>query len=341
MKKTLYILTLIFMASCGSSKKVVQQDKKPESPTNVAIEVDKDLLELEKALQKIDKTRKDSIMTMIDDRIRMHLTQGDTLTAEKLRAFKIFAENEFDKKAFEMAFQKDPISESDDVLKEKLEHKNETNAVFNHVTFDDLLKRHVSETGNVDYKAFKENRSALNAYLKQLEDNPPSDAWSREATLAFWINAYNAYTIKLIIDNYPTKSIKDIKAPWDYRFAKIGTKWYTLNDIEHKILRKMDEPRIHFAINCASVSCPKLLNEAFTAVRLEDQLTEVARGFLADDLRNEISENSVEISKIFRWFGKDFKQEGSLIDFLNTYSDIQISPKAKISYKDYDWSLNE
>ncbi len=212
---------------------------------------------------------------------------------------------------------------------------------FDHTSWNTLLQQYVSENGNVDYKGFKNNRIALNAYLRLLGETVPSDEWSREAQLAYWINAYNAFTVKLIIDNYPTKSIKDINKPWDYRFIKIGPKWYTLNDIEHKILRKMDEPRIHFAINCASVSCPKLLNEAFTETELESQLTEVSKGFLQDATRNEISEDQIRISKIFRWFGKDFKKDGSLIDFLNKYADIEISPKAKVSFKDYDWNLNE
>ena len=204
-----------------------------------------------------------------------------------------------------------------------------------------LLNRHVSDQGHVDYAGFKKDRQLLTSYLNLLGENPPQDDWTREDLLAYWINVYNAFTIKLIVDNYPVKSIKDIKDPWDYRFIKIGPKWYTLNDVEHKILRKMDEPRIHFAINCASVSCPKLLNEAFSPETLEVQLTKVTKDFLADTSRNVISEHNIRISKIFRWFGKDFKKNGTLIDFLNQYTDVTISSKAKVSFKDYDWNLNE
>jgi len=103
----------------------------------------------------------------------------------------------------------------------------------------------------------------------------------------------------------------------------------------------MDEPRIHFAINCASVSCPQLFNEVFKAETLESQLQEATKGFLADSSRNELTSNSIKVSKIFKWFGKDFKQDGSLIDFLNKYSTVQIASNAKLSYKDYDWNLNE
>jgi hypothetical protein len=103
----------------------------------------------------------------------------------------------------------------------------------------------------------------------------------------------------------------------------------------------MDEPRIHFAIVCASYSCPKLQNKAFYAENLEEQLTNATKEFLNDFERNEISENDLKLSKIFQWFTKDFKQNGSLIDFLNKYSDIQISETAKIKYKDYNWNLNK
>ena len=103
----------------------------------------------------------------------------------------------------------------------------------------------------------------------------------------------------------------------------------------------MDEPRIHFAIVCASFSCPKLQNEAFTSVNLEKQLTSATKEFLNDSKRNEISASNLKLSKIFQWFAKDFKQEGSLIDFLNQYSDIKISPNAKKRFMDYNWDLNE
>lgn len=141
--------------------------------------------------------------------------------------------------------------------------------------------------------------------------------------------------------NYPLNSIKDINKPWDQRLWKFGDKWQNLNDIEHKILRKMDEPRIHFAIVCASESCPKLENTAFVASKLESQLTKTTKGFLADKSKNNLSANSIKLSKIFKWFAKDFKTNGTLIDFLNTYSDVNITSNAKKSFKDYSWALNE
>lgn len=218
---------------------------------------------------------------------------------------------------------------------------NQISTSFNHNAWTALLKKHVSNQGNVNYKGFKTDRKALLSYISSLSDNMPNDAWVKEEKLAYWINAYNAMTIDLILRHYPLKSIKDIKDPWDQRFWKLDGKWYNLNEIEHDILRKMDEPRIHFGIVCASFSCPKLLNEAFTSKDLEQQLTAATTGFLNDSKRNEISENSMKLSKIFQWFSKDFKQNGSLIEFINKYSSVEVSAKAKKTFKDYNWALNE
>jgi len=212
---------------------------------------------------------------------------------------------------------------------------------FNHGVFNSLLKKHVSEKGNVDYPGFKADYKKLKSYFSELNQNVPEDSWTKNETLAYWINAYNAFTIDLILKNYPLNSIKDIKDPWDQRLWKLGNKWYNLNEIEHEILRKMDEPRIHFAIVCASFSCPKLQNEAFVASQMEAQLTKATKEFLADSDRNSITSDSIEISKIFQWFAKDFKENGSLIDFLNTYTEVEISDNAKKRFKDYNWDLND
>lgn len=212
---------------------------------------------------------------------------------------------------------------------------------FNHYRWNYLLDMNVSNNGKVDYSTFKNNPAELRIYIKSLTQNLPDNNWSKKEKLAYWINAYNALTIDLIIRNYPLKSIKDIKDPWDQRLWKFGDKWLNLNDIEHKILRKMDEPRIHFAIVCASVSCPKLKNEAYTASNLDEQLTKATKEFLTDTTKNEISQNNLKLSKLFKWFKKDFEDNGNLIDFLNQYTDIKISNKAKKSYNDYNWDLND
>lgn len=222
----------------------------------------------------------------------------------------------------------------------KIATKKEASA---HKIWNTLLKKYVSKNGTVNYKGFKTEREKLIEYFSVLDSLYISDhkLFSRAEQLAFWINAYNAFTVDLIIRNYPIKSIKAIDNPWEQRLWKLGEKWYHLNDIEHQILRKMNEPRVHFAIVCASYSCPKLLNEAFTTSNIEAKLTEVTKAFLKDSEKNIITENSLQLSKIFQWFAKDFKQNGSLIDFLNRYVTITISAKAKKSFKPYNWDLNE
>ncbi|WP_103865460.1 DUF547 domain-containing protein [Aquimarina sp. I32.4] len=218
--------------------------------------------------------------------------------------------------------------------------KNNSEA-FDHHLWNELLSRHISENGLVYYKGFRQEYQILKKYLDALSNHTPTDQWSETDTLAYWMNVYNAFTIKLILDNYPLKSIKDIKNPWDLRFFKLGNKWYTLNDIEHGILRKMGDPRIHFGINCASFSCPPLLDKAFTSQNVDQELERLTIAFINDSKHNMIAPNSIQISKIFTWFSKDFTKKGSLIQFLNTYSKTPINPKAKKSFKKYNWNLNE
>jgi len=213
--------------------------------------------------------------------------------------------------------------------------------VLTHIKWNRLLTKYVSSEGTINYKGFKEDEKALKSYLSVLRNNMPAKNWSKADKLAYWLNVYNAYTVKLIIDNYPVKSIKDIKKPWDLRFFRLGKKWYTLNDVEHQILRKMKDPRIHFGINCASFSCPPLSNKAFNSKNVDAALEKLTIAFINDPKRNTISANQIEISKIFSWFAKDFKKEGTIINFLNKYSNTKINTSAKKSFKNYNWDLNE
>lgn len=211
--------------------------------------------------------------------------------------------------------------------------------------FNSLLQTHVSQNGYVDYKGFKTDEAKLDNYLSHLATTSPKKSWSVAKTKAFWVNAYNAYTIKLILGNYPLKSIRTIsekgKEAWDIPFAKVGNKNHTLNHIEHEILRKnFNDPKIHVAVNCASVSCPKLGNFAFTEANYEAKTEKLMKKFINDPKRNKITENKLQLSKIFEWFKGDFTKQNSLVEFLNTYSDTKISEEAKISYLKYDWSLN-
>ncbi len=215
---------------------------------------------------------------------------------------------------------------------------------IDHKLFDELLKKYVDTNGTVDYQGFKTDKK-FTEYLNELSNNPPQTGWTKNEQLAYWINAYNAFTIRLITKYYPVKSIKDIGeglgSPWDMEFIQIGGKTYNLNQIEHEILRKQfREPRIHFAIVCASISCPALRNEAYVASKLNSQLNDQARRFINDTSKNSISKNNIKLSPIFDWFKDDFIVNGSLIAFLNRYSNITIQPDAKISYLKYNWNLN-
>jgi len=211
---------------------------------------------------------------------------------------------------------------------------------IDHSIWTTFLQKYVTNHGQVNYKAISANPSELNAYLSQFSEISPKDSWTKNEILAYWINAYNAFTIKLIIDKYPVNSIKDINDPWDKKFILIDGNLRSLNYIEHNVLREMKEPCIHFAINCASKSCPKLLNEAYTADKLDKQLDNAAITFINSD-KNQLTPGNIRISKIFKWFSKDFETKGSVIDFINQYAKTKISPKESFGYLDYNWNLNE
>ncbi len=211
----------------------------------------------------------------------------------------------------------------------------------NHSEWDVLVQKYVSHEGNVNYKAFAMDKKSLQNYLAKLAMSVPDEDWSQQEKLAYYINLYNAATVELILDHYPVKSIKDIRSPWDKKRVVIGKALYSLGQIEHKILRKMNEPRIHFAINCASYSCPKLLNVAFTSAHLEAQLEKVTSDFINDTKRNKINADSLQLSQIFKWYKDDFTDNTSLMAYVQCYSKIKVKPSAQLSYLEYNWSLNE
>ncbi len=209
---------------------------------------------------------------------------------------------------------------------------------IDHSEWNTLLKKYVAENGHVNYKGFKKNAEKLNTYISYLENQKPTEEWSVNKQLAYFINVYNANTIKLITDNYPLKSIKDISSPWIKERFKIGDKSFSLAGLENGILRKMNEPRIHFAINCASTSCPKLLNEAYTEANVMDLMEKATKGFINNPSKNKLSENSAKISEILKWYKSDFTENGSIIDYINNYSAVKLNADKPIDYIGYDWS---
>lgn len=219
------------------------------------------------------------------------------------------------------------------------------NDPVDHSSWDAMLKKYVSPKGKVNYKAWKSDTTALVAYLKVISANPPKGSWTSNQKKAYWMNAYNAYTVRLILDRYPVKSIKNIGGfidPWKIKFFSIGGQKMDLNHIEHKILRvEFNDPRIHAGINCASNSFPRLSTTAFTGDNVEAELEKLMKEFVNDPTKNKIAADKIELSEIFNWFEKDFTKSGSLIDFLNKYSNTKISASAKKSFLKYDWNLNE
>ncbi|MDC8002975.1 DUF547 domain-containing protein [Aureisphaera galaxeae] len=215
-------------------------------------------------------------------------------------------------------------------------------SIVDHSAWNTLLQKHVTNEGWVNYEGFQQEEAQLDAYLALLSSNSPKKDWPVQELLAYYINLYNAHTVKLIVDNYPTQSIKDLNGPWTRGIVPIGKRNLSLGGIENGILRKMNEPRIHFAINCASISCPKLLNEAYTADKIEEQLDAVTKAFI-NGPKNELSAENPKLSSIFNWYAKDYTVNGKqdVIGYINQYANQKISTNAPLEYLEYDWNLNK
>lgn len=219
---------------------------------------------------------------------------------------------------------------------DKVEH-------VSHKQWDVLLKKHVDSKGKVDYNGFKNDESKLDEYLKLIGSNEAKPSWTIDERKAFWFNAYNAWTIKLILGRYPVNSIKDVATkPWDKRFVKIGKITHTLNDLENKIIRRQfNDSRIHFVINCGAISCPKLSNEAFTMFNVDKKMTALRAEFFKSE-HMQLTEKEAKISKIFEWYKEDFEKEaGSILEYVKKYSGMTFHKKVKITYLEYNWGLNK
>jgi len=229
---------------------------------------------------------------------------------------------------------------------------------IDHSAWSELLGRYVDDSGLVKYRALKdsaEDRALLIGYLGQLSRADTDRPASQEERLAFWINAYNAVTLEGILREVPTSSIRNHTNVvgyniWDHLLLQVGTQKVSLNIMEHEILRKMGEPRIHFAIVCASIGCPRLFNEAYVPERIDDQLTINARHFFAQTANFRIDDQAetVYLSTILQWFADDFGD--TVADQLAMLAPYLPSDEAReqvaadgvrINYLDYDWSLNE
>lgn len=218
-----------------------------------------------------------------------------------------------------------------------------------HSLYATLLKKYVKQ-GQVDYRGFKTDEAQLDQYLNVLEKTD-SEKLAPKEQFAFYINAYNAWTIKIILSGYPgVKSIKDLgsifKSPWEKKICRIDGDVITLDDIEHSILRpRFKDPRVHFAINCAAFSCPPLISEPYRGSTLDRQLDDSSKTFINNPQRNYLKNDTLYVSKIFKWFAEDFNND--IIGFVLKYAEKDLKKELeaqgnqiKIKYLHYDWSLN-
>lgn len=218
--------------------------------------------------------------------------------------------------------------------------------------YDAALKAHVDD-GWVDYKGLRRSPAGLNSFLAQASTvgRQEFDAWGPAAKKAFLINLYNAATLRLVLDHYPVKSIKEIggvfKGPWKQPVVPLFGAKATLDHVEHEMLRKMGDPRIHFAIVCASKGCPRLISEAYRPKDLDAQLDQAAKVFLHEKGKNEIEPGRVCFSPLFKWFKGDFvAKAGSLEAFVGPYLSAEeraavTKAAGRYDYFGYDWTLNE
>lgn len=201
----------------------------------------------------------------------------------------------------------------------------------------------------VNYKEIKKGSADFNLFIQNLEGLKEKEfkKFTSDQKLAFWINTYNAFTVKWIIKHYPIKSIKDTGSlfsnPWSKSFINMFGKKMTLDNIEHDFIRKnFKEARIHFAVNCASIGCPSLYQKAFVASKLDSQLEAATKFFLTNKSKNHIKGNTYYLSKIFDWYGDDFKKyHVSVLNFVKIYMGVSPKKNAKIKFLEYNWKLNE
>lgn len=243
-------------------------------------------------------------------------------------------------------------------------------ADFDHSSWNDLLADNVvmspdGSSSNTNYARFKEDQTALKSYLDAMSEvsRTEFDGWQKPDQLAFLINGYNAWTVELILSRYPDlESIKELgsltQSPWQKAFIPLLGETVSLDNIEHGMIRgsgRYNDPRIHFGVNCASIGCPALLNEAFVGSKLEQQLDMMTKGFLSDRSRNRLENGNLAVSSIFNWYGDDFEQgwrnAETLDEFFALYADslglsaaeveALDSGDMEITFLEYDWRLND
>ena len=321
MKLISLALVIVAFISCGNSNNPSQENSTEISTLNAMAE------QSEEVIQEVEAISKEELLAKVTEEQPIENLKPETSNNQPQTSI--------------------PTTETkpQPIIKETLTEKEiEVNVKPNHQIWDELTKKYVSTDGKVNYKGFKSELDKLKKYIDYLGKNPVKPTWSENEELAYWFNLYNASTVYLIASYYPTTSITKLEKgkPWDKKFIKSGDKTYSLNDIENIIVRpNFNEPLVHVAFNCAAVSCPILLNEAFIADKLYSQLEKQAKKWVNDTTKNKLTPDKIKVSQIFDWYKDDFNSSGGVISFINQYSDTKINEKAKISYLEYNWNLNE
>lgn len=231
------------------------------------------------------------------------------------------------------------------------DNQNPENPGVSHTLFDALLKKHVDAHGGVDYRGFARDADQLNEYIQSLANVSLQDL-PREEQLALLINAYNAFTLRLILDYYPIGSIKDIPESkrWDHQRWRIGPHTWSLNQIEHEQIRpKFQDARVHFALVCAAVGCPPLRHQAYVAGCLQEQLEDQSRYVHTHRrwFRYDSDGKTLYLTKLYDWYGGDFEQEaGAVLQFVARYSPrlkraLDHGQPPRVRWLDYEWTLND
>ncbi|SEK39128.1 Protein of unknown function, DUF547 [Aquimarina amphilecti] len=321
MQKISFLFAILFILGCSSNKKEEKSNLKPESTTVIDT-------------------------AMVDHTSDQITSNNETIEAQEVKD-SVIETNEVREPQTDVKVSKGKeivkgTNAGDKEEKKDIKKNNIEKIRPHHTIWNSLTKKHVSSSGKVNYNGFKSDIKSIEIYLSHLAVTSPKKDWTKNEKLAYWFNLYNAATIHLIASNYPVKSIKDINngKPWDKKFIKSGNKTYSLNQIENSIVRpNFNEPRLHVAFNCAAISCPKLMKGAFLPSELNTQLNTLSRNWINDISKNKISENTVEISKIFEWYKVDFKK--GVISFINQYTNTKVNDYAKIHYLEYNWDLND
>ena len=340
MKKIIgFTILAIIVGSCGNkvNKNTVNQKVINEKVEFIEKKEGLDVEDLEtKISDKVESVNALSELEIADPKVEKKIDSSEIVVDLKNHTEDVINTDVEVVKGLELFVEEDAVVPRVDRVKPMV-------ITFNHLKFNELLQKHVSGNGVVNYDSFKKEEYKLNEYLKMLTSAEPKESWSRNKKLAYYINLYNASTVSLILKNYPVKSIKDIENAWDISFIKIGKKTISLNYLENKIIRPVfKEPKIHFAVNCGAASCPKLSNNAFSEKNVDTLLQENTERFLkSSGIGIKQNGGEVELSKIFEWYADDFGGKDNLLEWITTNSSLDLSKDSVKSFITYDWELND